>query len=279
MTVGEAIRDATARLDTDWARDEVEMLMAHALGVTRSAMLLGRMRDAAPTDFAALIERRRAHEPVAHIMGETEFYGRRFEVTPDTLIPRGDSETVVRAALGAKPNARRVVDLGTGSGCLLLTLLAELPNASGTGLERSPGALAVAQRNAASLNLAARTELREGDWTSAGWSDGLGPYDLVVANPPYIEDDADLDASVRDFEPAGALFAGAEGLDDYRILMPQLAALLAPGGIAVFEIGYDQADAVTALGAANGFASELHRDLAGRPRALVLWEKGLANVR
>ena len=270
MTVGEALRDATARLGTDWARDEAEMLMAHALGVTRSAMLLGHMREPAPALFPPMIQRRLADEPVAYILGETEFHGRRFAVTPDVLIPRGDSETTLATALEAAPDPRRILDCGTGSGCLLLSLLAERPAAQGTGIDRSPAALAVASVNARALGVEGRAELREADWTQPGWAEDLGRFDLVVANPPYVEDDADLDFSVRDFEPAGALFAGPEGLEAYRVLLPQLPALLAPGGVAVLEIGWRQAEAVTALAEAAGFTAELRRDLAGRDRALIL---------
>lgn len=274
MTVAEALREASARLGTDWARDEVEMLMAHALGVTRSTMLLGHMRNAAPPAFAGLLARRFADEPVAYILGEAEFYGRTFAVTPEVLIPRGDSETTLVAALegarGSEPGAMRVLDCGTGSGCLLLSLLAELAETSGVGIDRSAAALAVAARNAATLGLADRASFVTADWTHPSWAEQLGSFDLIVANPPYVEDDAALDASVRNFEPAGALFAGPEGLDDYRALVPQLPALLAPNGVAVLEIGYRQADLVTTIAVAAGFATQLHRDLAGRPRALVL---------
>lgn len=276
MNVSDALREATARLGTDWARDETEMLMAHALGVSRSTMLLSHMRDEVPESFGAMIARRLAHEPVAHILGAADFYGRRFTVTPDVLIPRGDSETVVATALEACPAPQRVLDCGTGSGCLLLTVLAERPGASGVGIDRSAAALAVARANAAALGVADRAILREGDWTRSGWSEGLGVFDLVIANPPYVEDTAKLDASVRDYEPAGALFAGPEGLDDYRMLIPQLPALLAPGGVAIVEIGWRQAEAVSAIAEAAGLSAALHRDLADRPRALVLTQKGLA---
>lgn len=276
MTVAGALREATARLGTDWARDEAEMLMAHALGASRSAMLLGHMRDAVPTSFAAMLERRLAHEPVAYIIGEVDFFGRRFTVTPDVLIPRGDSETVVTAALDACPAPRLVLDCGTGSGCLLLTVLAERGGAHGLGIDRSDAALAVARANAAALGVAERATFREADWTRRGWADGLGKFDLVLANPPYVEDSADLDPSVRDHEPACALFAGPEGLDDYRVLIPQLPALLAPGGIAVVEIGWRQAEAVAAISREAGLSATLRRDLADRPRALVLTQKGLA---
>lgn len=276
MTVSEALRAATARLGTDWARDEAEMLMAHALGLTRGAMLLNHMRDPAPAAFETLIERRLRHEPVGHILGEAEFYGRRFKVTPDVLIPRGDSETTLAAALEAAPAPRRILDCGTGSGILLLSLLAELPEAVGVGIDRSADALAVAADNSRTLGLEHRAELRAADWTVTGWADGLGTFNLVISNPPYVEDNAELDASVRDHEPHGALFAGLDGLDAYRAMIPQLPALLAPQGIVVLEIGYRQADVVTALARASGFAAELRRDLADRPRALILSQKGLA---
>jgi release factor glutamine methyltransferase len=238
--------------------------------VSRSDLLLRRMSEPAPEGFAALVERRAGHEPVAYIVGSQEFYGRTFEVTPDVLIPRADSETTLEAALEAAPDAGRVLDCGVGSGALLLSFLAERHRATGVGLDRSPGALAVAARNAATTGVAERCLLVEGDWTGAGWSDGLGAFDLVIANPPYVETSAELDADVRDFEPAGALFAGPEGLDDYRVLIPQLPALLAPGGKAVLEIGAAQAGAVSALAAAAGFTAVLRKDLAGRPRSLVL---------
>ncbi len=138
------------------------------------------------------------------------------------------------------------------------------------GIDRSPAALEVAARNAALLDLSHRCLLQEGDWTQPGWSDALGRFDLVIANPPYVEDGASLDPSVRDHEPHVALFAGTEGLEAYRALIPQLPALLEPGGVAVLEIGYTQANAVSAIAERAGFAAELRRDLAGRPRALIL---------
>lgn len=272
MTVGEAIRAAAEGLAhvSDTARLDAELLMAHLFGVTRSELLLRHMRDTAPPGYAALVERRAGHEPVAYITGRQEFYGLPFNVTPATLIPRGDSETLVAAALEAKPDAARVLDLGTGSGALLLAVLAYLQQAQGVGIDRSPEAVAVAQRNAGQLGLRAQTEFREGDWHAAGWADDLGTFDLILCNPPYVEADAELDPQVRDFEPASALFAGPEGLDDYRILIPQLRALMNPQAVALLEIGTNQAAAVTAIADAAGFAAELLRDLAGRPRALVL---------
>ncbi len=271
-TVTQALREAAARLaeTSDTARLDAEVLMAHALGVTRSVMLLSHGRSAVPEGFAGLVERRLCHEPVAYIIGSQEFFGLEFAVSPAVLIPRGDSEVLVEAALAARPDAQRVLDLGLGSGALLLAVLHNLPQAQGIGIERSPGALAVARANAQALGLTPRADLRPGDWTQLDWTAGLGTFDLILANPPYVEADAPLAPSVRDHEPASALFAGAEGLDDYRILLPALPALLAPGGVALIEIGHTQAGAVSALAAAQGLAARLHRDLGDRPRVLEI---------
>ena len=272
VTVGEAIRAAADRLAavSDTARLDAELLMAHALGLSRSDMLLWAMRDAAPESFAALVERRAAHEPVAYITGTAEFYGLTLAVTPATLIPRGDSETLVEAALERAGPEGRAIDLGTGSGALLLALLANREGWEGVGIDASPGALAAAQGNAAALGLAQRSAWHRRDWGVAGWADDLGTFDLILCNPPYVEDGADLDRQVRDHEPASALFAGPEGLDDYRILIPQLRALMNEAASAILEIGANQADAVSAIAAAAGFTVILRRDLAGRPRALTL---------
>jgi release factor glutamine methyltransferase len=272
MTVGEAIRAAAAQLaaTSDTARLDAEVLMAHALGLTRSDMLLRAMRAPAPEGFAALIARRAAHEPVAYITGSAEFYGLTLRVTPATLIPRGDSETLIAAALDGAGAQGRALDLGTGSGALLLAVLAHRPDWTGAGIDASAQALAVARGNAAALGLAARSQWLNRNWHDAGWAESLGTFDLVLCNPPYVETAALLDRQVRDFEPASALFAGPEGLDDYRALIPQLPALMNAGAPAILEIGASQAEAVAAIAAAAGFASQLRRDLAGRPRALIL---------
>jgi release factor glutamine methyltransferase len=271
-TVAEAIRAGAERLAAvgDTARLDAELLMAEALGTTRSGMLVRRMRDPAPGGFDGLIERRERGEPVAYITGRQEFWGLEFGVTPNVLIPRADSETVVRAALEAKPDARRVLDLGTGSGALLLAMLSELPEVQGVGIDASAAALVVAAANAERLGLAARARMLHLDWTRPGWTAGLGRFDLILANPPYVEDDAELAPDVRDHEPHLALFAGPEGLEAYRSIIPQLPDLLADEGAAVLEIGPTQAEAVTAIAAAFGLAAALHRDLACRPRALEL---------
>jgi release factor glutamine methyltransferase len=272
ISVGEAIRAAAERLApaSDTARLDAEVLMAHALGITRSSVLLKAMRDPAPEDFGALVERRAAHEPVAYIAGEAEFFGLMLKVTPATLIPRGDSETLVEAALQHAGERGRALDLGTGTGALLLAVMAQRPDWEGVGIDASPGALAVAEENAVAHDVAGRSVWHVRNWREAGWAEDLGTFDLILCNPPYVAHAAELDRQVRDFEPASALFAGHEGLDDYRILMPQLRALMKPGAIAVLEIGADQAGRVGALAAASGFAVEMRRDLAGRPRALIL---------
>ena len=272
MTVAGAVREAAARLapTSDTARLDAELLMAHALGVSRSDLLVRHMQGAVPPAFAALVERRARHEPLAYITGRQEFFGRPFAVSPAVLIPRADSESVVLAALEVVPAPARVLDCGTGSGALLLTVLAECPAAQGMGIDRSAGALAVAQANAAALGLADRADMVAADWHAAGWPARLGQFDLILANPPYVEDHARLDPTVRDHEPGEALFAGPEGLDDYRVLIPQLPALLAPGGMAVLEIGHTQAPAVALIAAAAGFAAQVRHDLGGRPRALIL---------
>lgn len=271
MIVGQAIRDAAVTLaaTSDTARLDAELLMAHALGVSRSELLLRLLRDPAPQGYSLLVERRAAHEPVAYITGEAGFWGRRFRVTPATLIPRADSETLIRAALDLAPEAQRALDLGTGTGALLLTYLAET-RACGVGIDASEGACAVASDNAARLALSARAAILQRDWTHAGWRDDLGTFDLILCNPPYIEDGARLDPQVRNHEPASALFAGADGLDDYRLLIPELAMLMNADAVAILEIGAAQAEPVAALAGRDGFTTRLCRDLAGRPRALVL---------
>lgn len=272
MNVAEALREAAARLaaTSDTARLDAELLLAHALGVTRTELLLRHGESDAPEAFAALVERRERHEPVAYITGQAEFYGRAFRVSRDVLIPRADSEATVAAALDAVPAPMRVLDCGTGSGALLLTVLAECPEADGIGIDASPAALEVARDNTQQLNLGERATMLGRDWTVPGWRADLGMFDLILANPPYVEDDAELAPSVREYEPGTALYAGPEGLDAYRMLIPQLPGLLAPGGAAVTEIGANQADKVTEIAASAGFSSELRRDLANRPRALIL---------
>lgn len=271
-TVSQALRAATDRLaaTSDTARLDAELLMAHALNVSRSDMLIRHQNDEVPEGFEALVARREQHEPVAHITCFQEFYGRPFAVTQDTLIPRGDSEVLIETALELAPKAERVLDLGTGTGALLVTALLELKGASGIGTDASGRALDLAERNAQAHGLiGARARFALRDWTRPGWSHDLGRFDLVLCNPPYVETGAKLDPDVRDFEPAGALFAGEDGLDDYRVLFPQLAGLLTQTGVAIFEIGHRQAQMVSKIAQTHGFTTEIREDLAKRPRAVV----------
>lgn len=270
MTLRDAIAAAAERLaaGSETPRLDAELLAAHALGVSREALLLGRLDDPSPADLEALVARRGAGEPLAYITGTRDFWSISLNVAPGVLIPRPDSETLIEAAVQHFGTAgpRRVLDLGTGSGALLLAALDQWPEASGMGIDASPAALEIAAGNAARLGMADRARLMQGDW-----GEGLeGRFDLILCNPPYIECDAELPRDVAEHEPATALFAGPDGLDDYRRLAPQVRGLLAPGGIALFEIGHMQGRAVSALLAAEGFAPRLLRDLAGRDRCVAV---------
>ena len=270
MRVREALTAPARQLEavSMTPRLDAEILMAHALGMSREDMLLSAMDAEAPAAFAALLARRLAHEPVAYITGRRAFWTIELEVGPGVLVPRPDSETLIDAAIdrfGPRGPAT-ILDLGTGPGTLLLAALDQWPQARGLGIDRSEDALAYARRNAARLGLGDRAQLRLGDW-----GEGIeGRFDLVLANPPYVAADADLPPDVADHEPAAALFAGADGLDDYRRLAPQLPRLIAPGGIACVEIGAGQKQAVAALFGAAGLTVASRDDLAGVARCLVL---------
>lgn len=274
MTVAAALRAASAALANAsiTPRMDAELLMAHALGVTRSDLILRHMDGVVPEEFDSLLARRAEHEPLAYLLGEESFHGLMFKVDRGVLIPRPDSEVLVDAALACNPCALTVLDCGTGSGALLLAVLSQMGEAHGVGVDRSKEALAVAEHNARAFGLDERARMVLADWDQPGWSDGLGgPFDLILANPPYVESEAVLEPSVREYEPSGALFAGEDGLDAYRVLLPQIPSLLAPGGYALVEIGAAQADAVRELSLKAGLAMTLHRDLADRPRVAQLW--------
>jgi release factor glutamine methyltransferase len=261
-----ALAQATARFAfSATPRLDAELLMAHALGIERSALLLD-LERATPDGFAALVERRVRHEPVAYIIGSRGFWTIDVAVGPGVLVPRADSETLIEAAVEffgdrAPP---RILDLGTGSGALLLAALDQWPRARGVGVDLSEAAIGIASANVARLGMDARATI-----VRAGWEGHGGPHDLILCNPPYIAEATALPDEVVRHEPASALFAGIDGLDDYRRIAPLLRRQLAPGGVAVIEIGSTQADAVTALLTREGFAVALRHDLAGRPRALV----------
>ena len=223
-----------------------------------------------PARFRSMLDRRAAREPLAYIVGWQEFWSLRFAVSPATLIPRGDSETLIEAALVARPGAvQSVLDLGTGTGCLLLAALSEYHAAWGIGVDRSLEAATLARANARALGLDGRCAMVCADWAAP-----IGArFDLVLSNPPYIAQ-ADLPRlmpEVAGFEPASALDGGADGLSAYRAILAALPLVLAPGGLAVLELGAGQCAAVAALAASAGFARvSFRRDLAGIERALLI---------
>lgn len=276
MTRAEVLRAGAARLADAGLLDprlDAEVLLAHVLGLPRLQMLIDTTREVAHEQeqaFDALVTRRATGEPVAYITGSREFWSLEFQVTPATLIPRPDSETMIEAVLRAFPEARalRVLDLGTGSGCLLLSVLHEFPDSFGVGVDRSAEAALVAAGNAQRLGLGERSAFVVSDWATAL----SGPFDCILSNPPYIGEDEVLSPEVADFEPRSALFAGDAGLDDYRRIIPELERLLAPGGKVFLEIGYTQAEAVGQIAAKAGFSSRIHHDLAGRPRCIECWQ-------
>ncbi len=268
MPVTDAVRIAAARLQPVSAtpRLDAELLMAHALGIGREELLLGGDR-AVPETFAGLLARRAGGEPVAYIIGRRAFWTIELEVTPAVLIPRPDSETLLDAAVAhfGRTGPRTILDLGTGSGALLLAALDQWPEATGVGIDASPAALAVASRNAQRQGLANRAQLLCGGWKGTGER-----FDLLLCNPPYIATSELLPREVADHEPAAALFAGADGLDDYRALAPLIGGQIAPQGIACVEIGASQAKAVAALFAQHGLAVTVRQDLGGRDRCVIL---------
>ena len=277
-TVSSTVADLTERFSKagfDSPRLDARMLVGAALGLEPS-LLFARGYDPVSDAPAGRIEefarRRLAHEPVSRILGTRGFYGLSFRVTPATLDPRPETETVVAAVLDARPivgDSARILDLGTGTGCLLLAILNAWPEARGMGIDISEAALAVARENATALGLGARTSFALGDWAQ-----GLsGPFDIIVSNPPSIAagEIATLEPEVRDFDPRGALDGGPDGLACYRAILPAARALLSSKGRLFVEIGATQAEPVGRLAAASGLEVIGHfRDLAGHERCLAL---------
>ncbi|MCA3555253.1 peptide chain release factor N(5)-glutamine methyltransferase [Aestuariivirga sp.] len=265
---------ATARLTAAGSGTptlDARLLLQAAAGLTREDLILG--PDRALTEeklarFDSFIARRERHEPVSRILGEREFYGRVFRVTPDTLDPRPDTETLIEAALPLLPKSGRLLDLGAGTGAIAITLLAERPDATGIATDLSAAALAVARENAARLGVACRLTFAEGSW----FAPVSGSFDIILSNPPYIPDRdiACLSPDVRNHDPDLALSGGADGLGPYRIIATGAAAHLAAAGHVLVEIGAGQAEDVEAIFAQSGFRSVgRRRDLGGHTRCLV----------
>ena len=278
------MRELTAHLTRagiEGAGGDVRRLAAAALGVSGAAVLMEPDRVLTTAELQllrAFVERRRQHEPVSRILGERDFYGRTFAICPATLDPRPDSETVIAAALeiareeGWTSRSIRILDVGTGSGCLLLTLLCEMPQATGLGTDISAAALDTASLNAGRLGLDRRVTWLRAD----GLESIAGPFHMLVANPPYVRtaEIPGLEPEVRDFDPAQALDGGPDGLAMYRRLVPRIADTIPSGGWVVLEVGHDQAADVAALLASKEAGMDvarirLHHDAAGKRRCVA----------
>lgn len=267
----------------DNARFEARLLLAEASGLTIE-QLVARGTDDVPANVAetarSLTARRVRREPMAYILGEREFWGLPFKVSPAVLVPRPDSETLIEAVLSLMPDrtrAWRILDLGLGSGCLLLTLLREYSQAQGVGLDASVEALAVAQENANALGVADRAQLIAGDWRRPNWVEALlealgGPFDLVVSNPPYIASAAvpKLMPEVSSFEPRLALDGGAEGFDAYQVIIAASPRLVTAGGFMAVEVGEGQVPEITRLFSTAGLSPQPpSKDLGGIDRIVT----------
>lgn len=272
MKTSDAVTLMATRLEAagiEEPRREARILLAAALDTDTTGLLLRDEVD--PAAFATHLARRAAREPLAYITGTREFWGLAIATSPATLIPRPDSETLIEAALGCLPDRQsigRILDLGTGTGCLLLAALSEFPAAFGIGTDISPAACALAAGNARALGLGQRAAFLAGDWDAALDA----KFDLILSNPPYIRtaELAGLMPEVRDYEPNSALNGGPDGLAAYRILIAALPGLLNQGGVAIYEIGANQQAGVTTIAETAGFAVQPCADLAGHQRALIL---------
>jgi release factor glutamine methyltransferase len=269
--IARALDDAARQLNesSDTSRLDAELLMAEALHIDRDRLLLEPPDRAVPERFWEMVKRRSNGEPVAYITGRRAFWDIELHVGPGVLVPRPDSEVLIASAIehfDGGPGPGRILDLGTGPGTLLLAALDVWPDATGLGVDVSRQALSYASANARRLRFEPRVKLMQGNWAS-----GLvETFDLILCNPPYIAEGAELGPGVREYEPDEALFAGREGLDAYRELAPQLPRLLSGGGLAAIEIAPDQGEAVTRLLVRDGLQARQADDLAGRPRAILL---------
>jgi release factor glutamine methyltransferase len=272
MTAAEALRAAVLRLTLagiEGAPRDARLLLAHAMGIAADRLTLhlpDPLTDQAAAAFEAAVSARMAHQPVAQIIGARQFWGRSFRVTQDTLDPRPETEILVAEAL-TRPFLK-LLDLGTGTGCILLSLLADMPMASGLGTDLSAAALAVATENAARLKLSTRAKFTQSDWLKSV----PGRFDLIVSNPPYIAADEMLGLSrdVLQWEPHSALTPGGDGLDAYRAIALQAPARLMAGGRILLEIGPSQAGAVRDMLAAQGLQNiRVLQDLDQRDRVVM----------
>lgn len=282
-TVGEALTEGAAALSEagiENPRNEARLLLGSVLALTPAQVFARTDARVGTDELKAYYERlsgRCRGKPLAHITGMREFWSLAFAVSPATLIPRPDTETLIELAeeiYAGRPSPSSVLDLGTGSGCILLALLSCFADATGVGVDVSAEACRIAQENAESLGLQGRVEIRE-----ASWTDGIDErFDLIVSNPPYIPsaDIAKLDRDVRDHEPLAALDGGQDGLDAYRSLMPLAATALADDGVVIVEAGIGQADDIARIAARAGLDETGRRcDIAGTQRAISFCKKGV----
>jgi len=269
--ISRALADAARQLSdtSDTARLDAELLMAEALHIDRDRLLLAPPDRAVPKRFWSMVVRRTKGEPIAYITGRRAFWNIDLHVGPGVLVPRPDSEVLIASAIehfADRDAPRRILDLGTGPGTLLLAALDIWPESTGLGIDVSRRAMSYAAANARRLGFEARVQFIRGNW-----AEGVDEsFDLILCNPPYIAEGAELGRGVREYEPDEALFAGAHGLDAYRVLAPQIPKLLGKSGLAAVEIGPDQAERVTALLARDGLEARIANDLADRPRAVLL---------
>ena len=276
-TRAEALRElrrTLAEAGFETAALDARLLLIEALGISATDLITGPdvlLTLGQAETLSAFVQRRLNHEPVARIVGTREFWGLPFRLSPETLVPRPDTETLVETALGMLPHRQAplsIVDFGTGSGCILVALLHELPNATGLGVDLSFGALLTARANANDNRVSNRCH-----FALSSWADAVsGPFDLIVSNPPYIASGVipSLDEEVREHDPKLALDGGPDGLEPYRILLGEAGRLLAPGGLLVVEIGYDQAEALSSLAGACGLEIlKIAPDLSGNPRCVA----------
>lgn len=297
-TLAAARRDATRRLAAGLGSGatpalDARLLVAAVIGVAPDRLILVDDRPLSTEEAEAVdraVRRRLAGEPVARIVGVKEFWGLDFHLVEATLVPRPDTEILVETALawierqGRRDDPLRIVDIGTGSGAILIALLSALPNAVGLGIDLSEAAAQAARDNAARLGVAARSHFIVGRW-----SESCGPFDVIASNPPYIESNVipTLDREVRDHDPILALDGGADGLDAYRAILGDLDRVMARGGGAFLEIGFDQAQALRVLAGEARFEASVHHDLSGQDRVVALsrfdgrrgLEDGLAAIR